>query len=75
MFGLDHYPSKVSHYQSYYRFLETADEHFPYWPEEEAPTQGRWRIYGAQLHPADLQRIYHDNALDFLGERVRTRLA
>ena len=30
VFGTDHYPPDAATYRRYFRFLETADEHFPY---------------------------------------------
>ena len=56
LFGTDFGPSPEL-YASHFRWLETADEYFPYF---QHPEQGRWGIYGLEL-PArgageDLQR-------------------
>ena len=53
-------------YKIYYRFLETEDEYFDYAPAP-VPPQGRWRIYGLNLPPAILTKVYHDNAARLLG--------
>ena len=48
-------------YRLYYRFLETDDEYFAY-DLSEPPAQGRWRIYGLQLPPDVLEKVYSTNA-------------
>ncbi len=53
-------------YQIYFRFLETADEHFDYAPAP-VPPQGRWRIYGLELDESILKKVYRDNAARILG--------
>jgi predicted TIM-barrel fold metal-dependent hydrolase len=52
-------------YQIYFRFLETADEHFDYAPAP-VPPQGRWRIYGLELPESILKKVYRDNAARLL---------
>jgi hypothetical protein len=52
-------------YRNWFRFLETADEHFDYW---NAPTQGRWKISGLDLPRDVLEKVYAKNA-----ERVLAR--
>jgi predicted TIM-barrel fold metal-dependent hydrolase len=68
LFGTDELPPRRAAYETYFRFLETADEHFAYSPDPENPwPQGRWRISGLDL-PADaLRAIYRDNALRALA--------
>jgi predicted TIM-barrel fold metal-dependent hydrolase len=62
LFGTDAIPDKAI-YQVYFRFLETADEYFPYHADaSEPPPQGRWNIYGLSLPEEVLRRIYRDNA-------------
>jgi predicted TIM-barrel fold metal-dependent hydrolase len=62
VFGTDMAPD-AAWWAVYYRFLETADESFPYdADEDEAPSQGRWRIHGLHLPDATLRAVYHDNA-------------
>ncbi|HSB61474.1 MAG TPA: amidohydrolase family protein [Vicinamibacteria bacterium] len=58
LFGTDHGPSEGM-YRSWFRWLETADEHFDYW---NAPAQGRWTIYGLDLPPEVLAKVYRGNA-------------
>jgi predicted TIM-barrel fold metal-dependent hydrolase len=68
VFGTDELPPDRAAYETYFRFLETADEHFPYSPDPENPwPQGRWYVSALDL-PADaLQAIYRDNALRVFG--------
>ena len=62
LFGTDMGPDPAW-YRVYYRFLETADESFAYdVDEDEAPTQGRWRIHGLDLPDELLRRVYSENA-------------
>lgn len=60
LFGTDSRPNADT-YRIHWRFLETADEHFPY-SAGERPGQGRWRIYGVFLPDEVLKKLYHDNA-------------
>jgi len=63
LFGTDLVP-EVEMYRLHYRFLETADEYFEY--PSHASRQGRWNIYGLNLPPGALQKIYCENALRLL---------
>jgi len=63
LFGADLVPD-VEMYRLHYRFLETADEYFEY--PSHASRQGRWNIYGLNLPPDVLQKIYRENALRLL---------
>jgi predicted TIM-barrel fold metal-dependent hydrolase len=63
MFGTDMTP-RAPLYRNYFRFLETADEHFDYWG---SPGQGRWKISGLDLPPDVLERVYSRNAERVLG--------
>jgi len=58
LFGTDH-PVSEAMYQTYFRWLESADEYFEYWGY---PRQGRWKIYGLALPDQILEKIYHLNA-------------
>jgi|HubBroStandDraft_2_1064218.scaffolds.fasta_scaffold01896_5 predicted TIM-barrel fold metal-dependent hydrolase len=58
LFGTDSEPEEPM-YANYFRWLETADEYFPYWGY---PGQGRWEIYGLELPNAVLEKVYHRNA-------------
>jgi len=64
LFGTDMTPSPQV-YQTFFRFLETADEHF-----EASPGNARRRIYGIHLPDEVLEKVYHLNA-----ERVIPSLA
>ena len=58
LFGTDAEPEEAM-YANYFRWLETADEYFPYWGY---PGQGRWEIYGMELPDGILEKVYHKNA-------------
>lgn len=62
LFGIDEFPPDRGNYAIYFRFLETADEHFPH-STEEAPLMGRWAISGLDLPDDVLRKVYADNAL------------
>jgi hypothetical protein len=63
VFGTDLLP-EVGMYRGYFRFLETADEYFPY--PSHASRQGRWNIYGLFLPDDVLRKVYRENALRLL---------
>ena len=65
LFGTDFAPTPEM-YASHFRWLETADEYFPY---HRYPEQGRWHIYGLDLPPAVLENVYRLNAERLLGKR------
>ena len=67
VWGSDCFPIDEDAIAVWWRFLETADEHFDYGVEGEAPGQGNWRISAADLPPALLPGLYHDNAARILG--------
>ena len=52
LFGTDEIPPKRAVYQIYFRFMETADECFPYSPDNP-PGSGRWPISALDL-PGDV---------------------
>jgi predicted TIM-barrel fold metal-dependent hydrolase len=61
LFGTDEIPPNRATYQTYFRFLETPDECFPYSPADP-PGSGRWPISALDL-PADvLGQVYAGNA-------------
>jgi predicted TIM-barrel fold metal-dependent hydrolase len=63
LFGTDAFPPLARAYRTYFRALETADEHFAYGVVEDDPwPQGRWRISGLDLSPPTLRAVYADNA-------------
>ena len=62
LFGIDEFPPDGETYAIYFRFLETADEHFPH-STEEVPLSGRWAISGIDLPDDVLRKVYGDSAL------------
>ena len=62
LFGIDEFPPDRENYAIYFRFLETADEHFPH-TTEEVPLMGRWAISGLDLPDDVLRNLYAENAL------------
>ena len=70
LFGTDG-PWPELRYQSYWRFLETRDQYFPY-SEKPFPPQGVWRIYGVYLPDEVLRKIYQTNVCRIVpGTRQR----
>jgi predicted TIM-barrel fold metal-dependent hydrolase len=63
LFGTDARPEETM-YRNWFRWLETADEHFEYW---DHPQQGRWHIYGVDLPREVLEKVYRRNAERVLG--------
>jgi predicted TIM-barrel fold metal-dependent hydrolase len=61
VFGLDSFPPTEDAYAPYFRFLETADEYFPY-SSRGIGIQGRWNVYGIHLPDEVLRQVYHDTA-------------
>jgi predicted TIM-barrel fold metal-dependent hydrolase len=59
MFGTDTTPNRES-YRVYYRFLETEDEYFDCSASHHR--QGFWNIYGINLPPEVLDKVYRRNA-------------
>ncbi|MBZ5738728.1 amidohydrolase family protein [Nocardioides mangrovi] len=67
LFGSDCYPPKLSEYDRWWRFLETADQDFSYVDDGDVPLQGRWRISGCDLPATLLPALYRHNAQRVLG--------
>src|SRR4051794_955714 len=61
LFGCDEIPHTGAGYPTHFRFLETADEHFPH-SSEDPPLTGRWAISGLDLPDDVLRALYADNA-------------
>lgn len=59
LFGTDTTPKRDSYY-IYYRFLETEDEYFNCAASHHL--QGFWNIYGINLPPEVLDKVYRKNA-------------
>jgi predicted TIM-barrel fold metal-dependent hydrolase len=63
LFGTDAFPPGPADYAVHRRFLETADEAFPYDADpDETPTQGRWTISGLDLPTDVIESVYGGNA-------------
>jgi hypothetical protein len=62
LFGTDQFPVDEAEYQRWFRFLESADECFPYAPEDEPPPSGRWDVSALDLPPESLPGLYAGNA-------------
>jgi uncharacterized protein len=60
LFGVDITPREEV-YRLYFRYLETLDEYFNYFPSP-TPPQGRWQIYGIGLPDEILEKVYRTNA-------------
>jgi hypothetical protein len=68
LLGTDHFPPSRESYLLHARFLETADEHFPYHAADEwPPPQGRWHISALDLEPGLLPALYAGNARRLVG--------
>jgi predicted TIM-barrel fold metal-dependent hydrolase len=61
LFGTDD-PPDFAAWSVYFRFLETADESFPYDAGGGPGSQGRWAVSGLFLPPEVLRLVYADNA-------------
>jgi predicted TIM-barrel fold metal-dependent hydrolase len=64
LYGIDGTPN-FQKAQIYWRFLETEDEYFDYYPNEKS-MKGLWKIYGISLPDEVLEKIYYKNALKLL---------
>jgi hypothetical protein len=62
------------YFRRHFEFLETANEfmEYPQWPQ----SQGRWRVYGVDLPPEVLEKIYSGNIERLLPthEAIMSRL-
>jgi predicted TIM-barrel fold metal-dependent hydrolase len=65
LFGTDEMPPNRVAYETYFRFLESADESFNYSPDDPPPS-GRWMISGIDLPANTLERVYAANAQQLL---------
>mgnify|MGYP002260553361 CR=1 FL=1 len=61
LFGTDAAPDPPT-WATYARFLETRDESFPYDPDGDPGSQGRWEIHGLGLPVEILRLVYAGNA-------------
>jgi predicted TIM-barrel fold metal-dependent hydrolase len=67
LFGSDAFPPDREAFETYWRFLETDDEYFPYAPGCPVPPQGRWDISAINLPANVLRQVYAGNATRLLG--------
>ncbi len=67
LFGSDCTPLSTDDYTIAYRFLESSDECFSHAEGEDKYDQGRWPIYGLNLHDDVLECVYYKNACRLLG--------
>src|SRR5947208_6479769 len=66
LFGKDSFePDKYPHY---WRVFETADEYFDYYRDYQAS----WKLYGANLLPSVLKKLYYANALRITPDLPKT---
>jgi hypothetical protein len=68
MLGTDVSPPTAAAYATYFRFLGTDDEYFPYSDEEPGDT-GRWRISALDLNDDQYAAVAGGNARTVLGHR------
>lgn len=61
LFGTDELPPSEAGLRDWFRFLESADECYPYSDEVPSPA-GRWTISALELPDEVLRAIYADNA-------------
>ncbi|MCB1192627.1 MAG: amidohydrolase family protein [Leptospiraceae bacterium] len=68
LFGTDGLPD-YEKIKIYWRFLETDDEYFDYYPPSK-PRKGFWKISGIHLPKEALRKIYYENAAKLLGIKM-----
>ena len=61
LFGTDDLPPNRAGLRGWFRFLESADECYPY-TDEVPPPSGRWTVSALELPDEILRAIYADNA-------------
>jgi predicted TIM-barrel fold metal-dependent hydrolase len=71
LFGSDAIPPSGASLTAYFRFLESADECYPY-TDEVPPPAGRWAISALELPDHVLKAVYSENARRLLGEHERS---
>ena len=69
LFGSDMGPD-LEAYRLIFRFLETEDEYFNYYPAP-IPMQGRWHIHGLYLPEDVLKKVYYRNAEKLFGQAIQ----
>jgi predicted TIM-barrel fold metal-dependent hydrolase len=74
LFGTDGIPPCRSDYAVAFRFLETADESFPYSTLDPPPT-GRWQVSALDLPLEVLAQVYSENVRRLLPGLVPGRLS
>jgi predicted TIM-barrel fold metal-dependent hydrolase len=71
LFGTDEIPPTGAALREYFRFLESADECYPY-DDAAPPLAGRWTISALELPDHVLKAVYADNARRILGASGRS---
>ena len=66
LFGKDSF--EPDEYPHYWRVFETADEYFDYYRDSQAS----WKLYGANLLPSVLKKLYYANALRITPDLPKT---
>ncbi|MET8046584.1 amidohydrolase family protein [Streptosporangium sp. NPDC005286] len=61
LFGTDQLQLRQATYETYFRFIETSDEYFPYSPKDPPPN-GRWHISALDLPHGVIEKVYAANA-------------
>lgn len=65
LYGTDGPPDRGKA-EIYWRFFETDDDYFDYYPEYK-PRKGLWKIHGLDLPESVLRKLYYQNALKLLN--------
>lgn len=66
LFGTDYFAGDILPHIPFFRFLETAEEDFPYMTDGSY-SQGLWNISGCKLPENVLEKIYSENARRVFG--------
>ena len=70
LWGSDSFGFDVEEVRTWFRLLETADEHFPY-STAPSPPQGRWAVSGLALEDAVLEQVYRGAARSWIPALAR----
>ncbi len=65
LWGSDSFGFDVEELRTWFRLLETPDEHFPY-STAAVPPQGRWAVSGLDLEDAVLEQVYRGAARSWI---------
>jgi len=70
LWGSDSFGFDEAEVRTWFRLLETADEHFPY-STSPVPPQGRWAVSGLALEDAVLEQVYRGAARSWIPALAR----